>query len=1040
VKSIVKNKDSGESVKSGSGRRVFLRRFLGLLITAFCLWLVFVLIGRALRHIAIGQIAELTNTKIKTKSVDFNFDGSVVIKKLVISPYQEQKYDDAILKAERVYARFGLGSLLLLRPKLKTISVEDFVFDAQYDLNIRRWNVAALKIRAPKGGTEKMPVVFLERGTLQYSKVSDGKPEVVAAVSLDAGLGPAEKSQDGCSFYITTEKSAGPGKSTLTGSWQPGRFTITGGISSADIPAFEKLWTIEVLAAELKYKQDDSYSLNLKIEDLYGTEGIGGEKFAFERRAFLEKWSTFTALQRFFNQYRPRGQVDIDLKASGNLDRLSKSVLKGKVYCKDVSICDRKFPYMIEHLTGEMDFTERSFEVKNLIGGHNDVKLVLNGWSKDLGPNWQYQIRITSDNMALDNDLYDALNTEQKEFWSVFSPGGVAAINYRLYRRSQTDKGRVLAVKLLNAEAAYRRFPYPLKNLTGELFFDQETIVVSDLVSRVNEHKITFSGKVAQRNTDRPIYDVSIKADDIPLDSTLASALPAEQKRLYIDFDMTGLIDAEVKVFTPEQNARPLSFIADVSFKESSLTVPVFRNSNNKVESPKVNQLPLAVSDISGKAVLTPGLIRIEKLTGLYCESFVTLTGRIWPGGEAKKPGYCLSVGAVQVELNDDFIRVLPAAVEVPILQKGRKTLESIVSELHPKGKINLIANLNRRGRDDCPDYELMVDCLGNSVNFKPFPYPLKDVTGRLIITTDSIILKDITATTVDDIQERTNTSIVKLNGEIALADNATGNGWFLPSAGNISLTAESLKIKGKSLTELRADVDYDPDLQNWDIKNLIADCYGGRLAGKLELRRSAEAPPEYVLQVGFDNIDLKQFLSDTIHNSEFEIRGSKFKDYTRGRMSGSLSVRAAVGDKDWRMGRCRLAISDMQVGRLSPLVKLLQLKLTESEQFAFDRMLVDSYIENDRLFLKHVDLSGEDLAFTGSGWMDLQSKNVDLILFARGRRLATAEPSVLQSLAEGLGGAVVRMEITGNVYEPHVETRALPVIKDSLQILGTPR
>ena len=1028
MKSVVKNKNSDESAKSGDGRRVFLRRFLGVLIPAFCLLLVFVLVGRALRHIAIGQIAELTNARIKTKSVDFKFDGSVVIKKLVISPYQEQKYDDAILKAERVYARFGIGSLLLLHPRLKKISVKDFVVDAQYDLDTGRWNVAALKIRAPQGGSGKMPVVLLERGTLQYSKVSNGEPKVVAAVSLDAGFGPAEKTRDSYSFHITTDKSADPGESTLVGFWQPGRVTIAGGISSADIPAFEKLWTIDILAAELNYKQDNSYSLNLKIRDLLSSQGIGGDAFAFDKRTFLERWGTLTALQRFFNQYRPRGQVDIDLEASGNLDRLSESALAGKVYCKDVSICDRKFAYVIEHLIGEVDFTEKSFELKNLTGRHNDVNLVLNGWSKDFGPSWQYQIQITSDNIALDNDLYNALSTGQKEFWSAFSPSGVAAINYCLYRQLETDKGRILAVKLFGAEAAYRRFPYPLKNLTGELFFDDEGIVVSNLVSQLNGHKITLNGKVTKRNTERLIYDVLIKADNIPLDSTLAAVLPAEQKRLYSDFDMTGLADAEVKIFTPEQGPGPPSFIADVSFKETSLTVPVFENSKIEAESAKVNQFPLVISDISGKAVFTPDLIRIEDLTGRYGKSSVSLAGRIWPGGKAKKPGYCLSLRAEQVELNDDLIRVLPTS------------LKKIVSGLQPEGKINLSANLNRAGRGDCPDYKLIVDCLDNSVNFKPFPYPLKDITGRLAITADSITLKDVTATAAED-WGIADASAIKLNGEIALADNAFGGGWFQPSAGDITLTAESLKMKGKSFTGLRADIYYDPDVESWVAKNLIADCYGGRLAGRLELKRPAEAPPEYVLQVGFDNIDLKQFLSDGIHNSEFTIRNSKFKGYTKGRMSGSLSVRATVGESLPRIGRCRLSIKDVQIGRLSPLVKLLQLKLTESEQFAFDRMFVDSYIKNDRLFLKQVDLAGKDLAFTGSGWMDLQSRNVDLVLFARGHhRLATAEPSVLQSLAEGLGGVVVRMEITGNVYDPQVETKTLPVIEDSLRILGTPR
>ena len=151
---------------------------------------------RVLRQIAIAQIAELTNTKIETESVKFNFDGSVSIEKLVVRPLpvagsdRERKYDDAILKAGTVYARFRLGSLLLLQPRLKEIDVNDFVFDARYNLDTGRWNIAAIEIKAPKGNFGKMPIVRLERGTLQYSKVSGEQTKVIVAVPLDARFGP----------------------------------------------------------------------------------------------------------------------------------------------------------------------------------------------------------------------------------------------------------------------------------------------------------------------------------------------------------------------------------------------------------------------------------------------------------------------------------------------------------------------------------------------------------------------------------------------------------------------------------------------------------------------------------------------------------------------------------------------------------------------------------------------------------------------------------------------------------------------------------
>jgi hypothetical protein len=130
-----------------------------------------------------------------------------------------------------------------------------------------------------------------------------------------------------------------------------------------------------------------------------------------------------------------------------------------------------------------------------------------------------------------------------------------------------------------------------------------------------------------------------------------------------------------------------------------------------------------------------------------------------------------------------------------------------------------------------------------------------------------------------------------------------------------------------------------------------------------------------------------------------------------------------------------------MQVGKLSPLAKILYvLKLTEPQDFAFEQMFVDSYIKQKKLFLEQIDLSGKALAFNGSGWINLQSRNTDLVLFARGRRLATAEPSVFQSLTEGLGQAAIRMEVTGNVYDPKVTTTALPLISETIKTFATPR
>lgn len=1001
--------NANKSAKAENSKKNFLPWHIRSLILIFCLWLAFILTGKVLCKIALDQIAELTNTNITTESVDFSINGSVFIRGLVIRPERQKEYDDTILRAETVYARFGIGSLLLLHPQLKRISVKDFLFDAQHDLDTDQWNIAAFRIKPPKEAAWEMPVIRLKRGTLRYSKVSNRQVKAVAAVPIDAGFAPVQKTQDDCRFNITTADRTGRGRSVLTGFWKPGRITISGGISSADIPAFERAWTISALNAQLNYDRNNAYSLKLKIEDLYGRHTFAGDTFTADKQAFLDKPGLFTALQKFFNNYRPSGVIAIDLQARGSLERLSESTLNGKLCCKDVSICYRGFPYVIEHLTGWIDLTEKSAVLNNLCGRHGDTDVTLNGWSKDFGPNWKYQISMTSDNMVLDNDLYEALGAEQKKSWSAFSPSGLVAIDYRLSRQAQPDEKETLLVKLLGVEAAYRQFPYPLKNLSGRLFFAGDSVTVSDVVSQVNGCKITLNGKITDCRAEQPVCDISVEAKDVPLDSTLASSLSDKEKDFYNRLNMSGLADANIKIFTPQRDSGPASFIADVSLKETSL---------------KADYFPLVISDISAKTIVTPDLIQIEDFTGRHDQALVSLTGRIWPGDETQKLSYCLLLHAEQTELNDELISLLP------------QHLQKVISELQPEGKVNLTADLNKTDSNNYPDYKITVDCPGNSINFEPFAYPVKNITGRLTITRNTVALEDIAATAADNTMITSNVSTVKINGQIMLADDAFSGEKLAVSSGDIIFTADNLRIKGKSLTTLKADTYYDPNRQSWMTKDLVADCYGGKLAGKFELKRSDEVDLEYLLDVGFDNIDLKQFLSDT--NLE---KQAPRNNYTSGKMNGLLSVAGRTGESLPNIGRCHLQITDMQVGTLSPLAKpLYALKLTEPKDFAFRQMLVDSYIKHDKLFLEQLDLSGKSLAFNGSGWIDLQSHNADLVLFARGRRLAAAEPSILQSLTEGLGHGVVRMDITGNVYDPQVTTTFLPVVEEAAKILGTPR
>src|SRR4030065_1635888 len=175
------------------------------------------------------------------------------------------------------------------------------------------------------------------------------------------------------------------------------------------------------------------------------------------------------------------------------------------------------------------------------------------------------------------------------------------------------DKEMILTVELHDTEAAYRHFPYPLQNLTGELKFNKNKVIFSYVVSQVSQRRITLKGEIETRGADKPaMYDFLIDVNNVPLDATLETALTEKQKNLYEQFCPAGLADGLIKVST--QDSGHPSVTAGLSFRNTSL---------------KSEQFPLPVSDITAKAIFTPELINVKEFAGRYGNDLISLTGQI---------------------------------------------------------------------------------------------------------------------------------------------------------------------------------------------------------------------------------------------------------------------------------------------------------------------------------------------------------------------------------------------------------------------------
>lgn len=1096
-----------ESVKVKS-RGKTITRLLKAVFPAILAAVIFYLAGVLLKHLAIAEIAELAKAQVKAEKVSFNLNGSVVIKKLAVISRQSDTSGSNILEADNVYARFAIASLLRLKPRLKEIKVSRFLFNAQYDSDSGRWNLTPIEISFAMGGEAvKIPVIKLENGTLRYSRRTNQQVKTISEILIDAELRPDKKEPNSFTFLVTTAKVPGKtAKSTLRGLLRPGKITVAGGIASTDLPGMN--WSVKAIAAELVYDRNNQYRLKLKMNDLaleQTPERGEGEPVNWPLPG---QFKLFESAEQFLETYNPRGRIDLELQAEGNLREPGSSRLDGKVHCIDVTIYDEKFPYELRNINGWIRFTERSAAFDNLKAKHGEVDMTIEGWTEGFGAEHSYQVKVKSENMRFDSDLYNALSAGQKRMWDSFAPKGTAATEYEIKKNISEEPQKRITAKLLGASALYRGFPYPLENLTGSMSFsDKETAL--NVESAYEGRKINIEGRINELQGVHPLYELNIRAENIPLDRQLLEALPEGQRKFYRRFRPVGQVDANIIISNNLQRRQKNSYTAEVKFSNAAFSLPLPENGSGASEAEGQSRFVTTFNNVSGAAQFTAGLITIRNMKGTCGEAPISISGKIWPADSNDRAGCSLEVNAEMLRLTKEIFAVLPE-------KAGR-----LIWKLQPQGKIGLKAELNVNNRQSGQDeYSVKVKFLGGEVSFSAFPYPVKNITGELTITKDSILLGDISAEPADannDIQE---TGVIKINGRAmmkgddykdwtfhiagrnlgfnkrialllpeglkglyekmqpsgkfdlnidklnvsvddggesidfhATADfkncaiselgaitelNATmeAQGQYRTAEGLVqakaALQAAKIRIRGKELNELAADVNYDNRTEKWSAENLKAGFYGGKLTGRFEIRQNEKSALDYQMEAGFEGVELGRFLSDNV-------RHSAQNGQTSGRMGGTLSLSGTIGDAPGRIGLCRVRIDNMQAGRLSPLAKLLYvLKLTEPKNFAFERMLIDSYITGDRLFFRKFDLAGDAVAFNGSGQMNLGSDDIDLTLTARGHRLASDEPTVLQSLQEGIGLAVVRMNVRGNVYDPQVTTTTLPVIGETLGLLGT--
>lgn len=983
------------------------RRYIRLIILAIfmaVLWYLYNWGGNFLRPLAVRQIAELTGAKVEINSFDFKLDGRVRIYGLSILPNAQASLTEPIIKVGRVDARFRLLSLLLFRPALKRIDVRDFDINIEQDTDTKQWNISTFKFKKPSKFNRQPPSVRVRNGSVCYTRIDSGVKKLMARVKVESGFALGDSGKDEYNFHL---QSGGKGSNWITGKWYkgyPGKVILSGNISTAGISLFQSPLNIGNFNIDLVYDANDialnGFSVN--IGDKTNVDIRGRVKDYTQRAEFLfnikagnlpvvrepmpnafvytnttEMVGGFIPmLQLFFDYFEPTGTVDIDVELSGRLSKMSETKCLGTINCKDSSIQFKKFPYRVENINGELTVTEDSVTMDGLKGTHNRVDVTMNGYSRGFGETWDCNICLYSDNMLLDDELYQALPVHYKKLWFAFSPSGFASGRFCIFAEPGGEQDSVLEAELEDVAIASQYFPYPIESIRGSFSATQDQCRIAGIKAKCNGGDILLDGAITEISSEVPKYEIHITS-------------PAAEIDKWLDEDLieSFFVGASAEMISNVELGGKVNL--DISVSNSSGEKPEYKilvQCLNNTADLKKFALPL--KDITGKLIISADRTEIIDLAATIAEGVQT---------EAKQSQVRVN-GAVSADsngINDILISIKANDIafdnRLGVMLAGE--LEKVYRQIAPTGRFDL-------------DFE-KIKMTSLQIDQKQM-----EVAGDVIFKNCSF---------------GSDRGIDKFDGNLRI-DGLYQFGSGVDKAG-LFLTAKSMYVKDRPITNLKMPIAYDADEKILVIDDFVADCLGGKIIGSAKIDNSSpNNPGRYDFRVSFDGVDAAGFIRPS----------AEHRGLINGLVGGELGIQGNINDDASHIGRLKAAVGNLK-NRKSGLVEKLQTVLGEviSGNFIFTDMVMDSYVKGRQLHIEQFSLYGPFFWLKGAGRLDLNTYDIDMTLTLYSFD-SDKEPTFIESLVAGLIPALLKIEVTGNYSDPKIKAVPLPILKDSLGVIGT--
>ncbi|MDO4586937.1 MAG: AsmA-like C-terminal domain-containing protein [Planctomycetia bacterium] len=497
-------------------------------------------------------------------------------------------------------------------------------------------------------------------------------------------------------------------------------------------------------------------------------------------------------VQSVLKTFESRTSFQFQLESDPKLERQFRVNLTGEAFRGNVKLPFLKYP--ISDIYIKYSLYNDLFKIERLTARNGSAYLLIDYLQNGLNSNPQEALlRVQLDEFALDDEIlkgfYPFFPENLRKLLNEYQFSTLAKIQFVLNRRDNKWNPEHLSLDCIDLEGLYRKFPYKLENMSGQLTLDDKAklnfLFRSHNDQTLNQaEQILIRGDLADVLSDA-VGQIEIEGLNYSLNKKLFEAIPKSFRQEIQKLHPDGLIDASL-LFKLNSNSKSSTsqldesnFSAPLNFSQTNNDQTVFAERNIGISPPnnsfeesnaqkpvefcyligirnasvRYERFPFMISDISGLIKFENEVWSFSNFRGNNGSANVKATGYFAPNNlnYLNRNGLVSEPSSNSGFSNEEQNRRFYLQLELNSFPLGEELQNALIhsqyrellEKFHLRGKANAIVQLSYETESKKFDLELEAEPIPELTSIKPdsFPYELKQLEGHVFYRKGEILV-----------------------------------------------------------------------------------------------------------------------------------------------------------------------------------------------------------------------------------------------------------------------------------------------------------